>query len=297
MNLIVGNAAGTFSTILNYLAWMSIESIPDNNISLNFHWANKTDFFGNTFYWYKKVKSDQVHKSLLERPNLINYFFNTKKNNLSEPFEEYIESYPSISTDLISDCPEFVWKGCGGSSISMYDDTLLLSNIRREYNKQWNKLIFSNDIQSKLNNELKILTGEKILTAMIRYTGHYIGANEFLESTIEQIKFELEKYDKVLLLTQVQEVFDIFTKIFGDRCIFPERKRILGDIDWKGGMGECMSDVEYVQEVKECLIDVFLASQTSHIISGASNMFLGALIINPRITYEIFDSLKPFNGA
>jgi hypothetical protein len=58
-----------------------------------------------------------------------------------------------------------------------------------------------------------------------------------------------------------------------------------------------MSNEEYFQEVEECLIDVLLASQTSHVMSGASNMFLGTLVINPEITFDLFESLKQFNGA
>jgi hypothetical protein len=56
VNLIIGNTAGTFSTILNYLSWMVIKDISENEISLDFHWTNKTDFSGNTFYGYKNVK-------------------------------------------------------------------------------------------------------------------------------------------------------------------------------------------------------------------------------------------------
>jgi hypothetical protein len=57
-----------------------------------------------------------------------------------------------------------------------------------------------------------------------------------------------------------------------------------------------MSNEEYIKEVEECLIDVFLASKTSHILSGASNMFLGALTINPEITFDVFEFLKSNNG-
>jgi hypothetical protein len=298
MNLIIGNCAGTFSTVLKYLSWMVIEDIPENQLSLQYHWANKTDFDGNTYYRFYKVKREQVYDCFLERPNLINLLFDFNKTNLSIDFEEYVESYPNLSLDLIKKCPEFLikYKG-GGWDVQQYSDYNLLPIIRKTYNHYWKNLKPSNYLSSKLDQESKILTNEKILTVMIRYSGHYLESDVLLNSLIEEVKNKLKDYDRILLLTQVQEVFDTFTATFGDLCIFPERQRISGDIDWKGGRGVCMPDEEYLKEVEECLIDVFLASKTSHIMSGASNMFLGALTINPNMTFDLFESLKVFNGA
>lgn len=298
MNLIIGNCAGTFSTVLKYLSWMVIEDIPENQLSLQYHWANKTDFDGNTYYRLYKVKREQVYDCFLERPNLINLLFDCDKIELSSDFEEYVECYPHLSLDLIKRCPEFLikYKG-GGWDVNQYSDDKTLSFIRKIYNHYWKNLKLSNYLSSKLDQESKILTGEKILTVMIRYSGHYLESDVLLNNLIEEVKSKVKDYDKILLLTQVQEVFDIFIQTFGDLCIFPERERISGDIDWKGGRGVCMSDEEYVKEVEECIIDVFLASKTSHIMSGASNMFLGALTLNPQITFDLFESLKIFNGA
>lgn len=298
MNLIVGSCSGTFSTVLKYLAWMVIEDIPENQISLQYHWANKTDFDGNTYYNYKNSKKENVYDPFLHRPNIIGHLFDFKLESFRENYEEYVEDYPYNSLYLIKRCPEFLikYKG-GGWDVNQYSDDKTLSFIRKIYNHYWKNLKLSNYLSSKLNQESKILTGEKILTVMIRYSGHYLESDVLLNNLIEEVKSKAKDYDKILLLTQVQEVFDIFVDTFGDLCIFPERERISGDIDWKGGRGVCMSDEEYVKEVEECIIDVFLASKTSHIMSGASNMFLGALTLNPQITFDLFESLKIFNGA
>lgn len=298
MNLIIGSAAGTFSTILKYLAWMSIADIPENQIFLQFHWANKTDFNGNTFYGYGRIKKDYVIQDLLNRNNIINEFFNFRNTNTFFDFEEYVECYPNNCSDLIKRYPDHIFKyDGGGCNISQYSDLEVLQLIREKYNFYLKKINLSERIRSKVEEESKILKEKKVLTAMIRCSAHYPGSNILSDDILKTISKKLDHCDNVLLLTQVQEIFDIFTQTFGDRCIFPDRERISGNIDWKGGRGECMSDEEYLKEVENCLIDVYMASQTSHIISGASNMFLGALCINPKITFSIFDNLKTFNGA
>ncbi len=298
MNLIIGSAAGTFSTILKYLAWMSIADIPENQISLYFHWANKTDFNGNSFYEYGRVKKNQVWSDLLNRNNIINEFFNYEHDNTYLDFKEYVECYPNNCLDIIKQYPNFILKyNGGGCDISQYFDLKVLQLIRERYNFYLKKFNLSQTIKSKIEKESKILEGKKVITAMIRCSAHYPGSNILSDDILKTISKKLDYCDNILLLTQVQEIFDIFTQTFGDKCIYPDRERITGNIDWKGGRGECMSDNEYSKEVENCLIDVYMASQTSHIISGASNMFLGALCINPKISFSIFDNLKTFNGA
>lgn len=291
MNIIIGNCAGTFSTILKYLAWMVIEDIPENDISLQYHWANKTDFDGNTYYKYGNSKKENVYEPFLYRPNIMSHLFDFNQKPFGENYEEYVEDYPHNSLYLIKKCPEFLIKYKGGD-INQYFDNDFLHIIRNTYNYYWKNLKLSSNLSNRLDQELKILNDRKILTVMIRCSAHYLKTQLLLNSIIEEVKNKVKDYDKILLLTQVQEVFDAFTQTFGDLCVFPERERISGDIDWKGGRGICMPDEEYVKEVEDCLIDVFLASKTSHIMSGASNMVLGALSINPEVSFNIFDSLK-----
>ena len=295
MNIIVGSCAGTFSTVLKYLSWMVIEDIPENDISLQYHWANKTDFNGNTYYNYGNSKKENVYDPLLHRPNIMSHLFDFDQKSFTENYEEYVEGYPFHSLYLIKKYPEFLIKYKGGDIKQYFDNDFLLS-MRNTFNYYWKNLKLSSNLSNRLEQESKILTDEKILTVMIRFSCHYPGSNVLLNSLIEEVKNKLKHYDKILLLTQVQEVFDTFTATFGDLCIFPERQRIFGNIDWKGGRGVCMPDEEYVKEVEECLIDVFLASKTSHIIAGASNMVLGALTINPEISFDIFDSLKDYSS-
>lgn len=298
MNLIIGSAAGTFSTVLKYLSWMSISDILENQISLQFHWANKTDFNGNTFFNYGRIKKDQLHNDFLSRDNLMNYLFKGQNLKPFSDFDEYIECYPHECIDVVKKFPDFLTKYNGGGwNVLQYSDNKYLPIIRNTYNHHWNTFKISNNTQSKLNEESKLISNKKILTVMVRCSAHYLETDVLMNNLIQDVKNKMNDYDNILLLTQVQEVFDLFVKTFGNLCIFPERERISGDVDWKGGRGVCMSNEEYFQEVEECLIDVLLASQTSHVMSGASNMFLGTLVINPEITFDLFESLKQFNGA
>jgi hypothetical protein len=144
---------------------------------------------------------------------------------------------------------------------------------------------------------LEIIKGKKVLTVMLRCSKHYVDYQLELKNVINDLKLHMDQYDNILILTQIDDFLQMFVEIFGDYCIFPNRERHSGDVDWKGGRGIIMSNEEYLKEIEECIIDVVMASQTNHIISGASNMFLGALCINPDISFSIFDSLKGVNGA
>ena len=225
----------------------------------------------------------------------MSHLFDFNQKSFGENYEEYVESYPQNSLYLIKKCPEFVIKYKGGDIKQYFDNDFLLI-MRNTFNYYWKNFKLSSNLSNRLEQESKILNNEKILAVMIRSSEHYLGSDIVLNSLIEEVKNKLKDYDRILLLTQVQEVFDTFIATFGDLCIFPERQRILGNIDWKGGRGVCMPDEEYVKEVEECLIDVFLASKTSHIIAGASNMVLGALTINPEVSFDIFDSLKDYSS-
>lgn len=302
MNLLVGNTAGAFSTILLYLKWMVVKRFTTSELDLYFYWSNKTDFPGNSLFdynsgQYRIMNYNQIPQMYFERPNLYDKLFEKKQNeNLN--FDFYIEDHPYTMVNLIDCYPDIFWKHSGdGSSINEYFDTKSLTTIRDFYHQEWNNLGLSENLKLKIEEEAKIFEGKKVLTVMIRYSEHYF-THFNIDDLVNETKQFMKDYDNLLVLTQVQEFFDLFLKEFGDVCIFPNRRRTTGDTDWKGNDGlKIMSTEEYEKEVEECIMDVALASKTDHILSGASNMFLGALCMNPNITFSIFDSLKNANGA
>lgn len=302
MNLIVGNSAGAFSTILLYLKWMVVKKFTTSNLSLYFYWSNKTDFYGNSLFDYNSsnyriLNYNQVDKVYFERPNLYDDLFE-KKQNKNLDFDVYTEDHPYTMANMIDSYPDIFWKHTGdGSSINQYFDIESLATIRNLYHNEWNELGLSKNIKLKIEEETKIFKEKKTLAVMLRCSRHYFDKFD-INDLLNETKKYMKDYDNLLIITQIEEFFDLFLKEFGDLCIFPNRKRISGDSDWKGNDGsKIMTSEEYVKEVEDCIIDVSLVSKADHILSGASNMFLGALIMNPNITFNIFDSLKDINGA
>jgi hypothetical protein len=301
MNLMIGSSAGTFSTILRFLSWMLVEDISNNNVSLGFHWPNKTDFEANSFFkydgTYRNWYFNQVPQHLLERHNYINDIFTIEQKKLD--FDFYVEDHVYTFRDSIKVYPDILTKHDGaGFDISQYFKEESLSQLRKLYSEQWKKLGLSDYIQNKINKELEIIKGKKVLTVMIRYSGHYLDHELSIDEILNEVESKIEDYDNILVITQINNFLNSFVQRFGTLCIFPERLRFNEHRDWKGNDGmKILSNEEYLREIEDCIIDVVLASETNHIISGASNMFLGALCINPNISFSIFNSLKDINGA
>ena len=121
-----------------------------------------------------------------------------------------------------------------------------------------------------------------------------------MECAIESVKNKIDDYDSVLVVTQIQPFVDRFVQEFGSKCIFTDRQRLKTDADWKGGRSDAhyqMTDKEYELEYQNVLLDVLLASKTDHILGSTSNMFMGALIMNPNITFGSIEKLSDFGGA
>jgi hypothetical protein len=302
MNLIIGSSAGTFSTILRFLSWMLVEDISDNDISLYLHWPNKTDFEGNGYCkygdFYRNIQYDQMPVALLERYNHANDIFCFNNKDLNLGFDLYSEDHVYTIKNLIKTYPDILTRHDGaGWNIKQYFDTQTLSDIRNLYHNMWKKLKISKYMEDEIDRQFEIIQDKKVLTLMIRYSAHYIGCqDDYLNEIVKEVNGKIDDYDNIFLLTQVQEVFDLFMNTYGDKCITPDRRRTT--TDWKGNDGlKIMSESEYRREIEECIIDVVLASRTSYIMSGASNMLLGALSINPNISFKIFDCFECTNGA
>ena len=109
---------------------------------------------------------------------------------------------------------------------------------------------------------------------MLRQSEHYFGykcgEREVLDKAIETVKSKIDDYDCLLLTTQIQPFVDEFVKVFGDKCIYTERKRFPQDMDWKGGRyaHTIMTDEEYEREYKDAILDVMLSSKSDFIIAA-----------------------------
>jgi len=295
MNIIAGNCAGVFSGFLLQLAWMETAEKSNGEINLSLHTRNKTHYPGSSYSNYRWLQSLEVNNfdEVLEKNVLLDFFEPNEYLTREYPNEfTYFEAYPADIKSQLKYYPEDTLKYDGrGSKKEQYVDTENLTKTRFALNRQWNKFRMLNHFDQKAKEEEKLIEGKKVMSIMLRHSGHYQGVSNAVEHAIESVKSKIDNYDAILLTTMIQPFVDEFKKVFGDRCICAERPRLLDDIDWKGGRPsnqESMSDEEYAIEYQNAFLDVILSSKADYIIGSSSNMFLAALSMNPNILYDLF---------
>ena len=298
MNIIAGNCAGVFSGFLLQLAWMETAERSNGEVNLSLHTRNKTHYPGSSYSNYQWLESSQVNNfdEVLEK-NVLFDFFEPNEHMVREFPKEftYFEAYPADIKSQLEKYPEDTLKYDGrGSKKEQYIDLENLSRTRLALNRQWNKFKPLSHFDEKIKQEEKLIEGKKVMSVMLRQTGHYQGVSNAVEPAIEAVKNKIDEYDAVLLTTMIQPFVAEFKKVFGDKCIVADRPRFSDDIDWRGGRNseqggqESMTDEEYVIEYQNAFLDVILSSKADYIIGGSSNMFLAALLMNPSIDYDLF---------
>ena len=317
MNLVIGNSAGVFSGLTCQLAWMLVAENPKNELNLQLHTINKTSAWGNHFLDYEpsgrtylESSSCDNYEEVLGENVLLKFFKESDLINTNITESTYLESNP-IDTDktFVKEYPTYLKYGGKGCHKEQFADLDSLKVVVESLNRQWNKLEFNNRFAKLAKKEESLIFGKKVLSIMLRTTPHYIDPrtnrpltdpNYVMECAIESVKSKIDDYDSVLIITQIQPFVDRFVQEFGSKCIFTDRQRLKTDEDWKGGRSDAhyqMTDKEYELEYQNVLLDVLLASKTDHILGSTSNMFMGALIINPSITFGSIEKLSDFGGA
>lgn len=295
MNVIAGNCAGVFSGFLLQLAWMETVEKSNGEINLSLHTRNKTHCPGSSYSNYRWLESSEVNNfdEVLEKNVLLDCF--ELNEYLTREYTNeftYFEAYPADIKSQLKYYPEDTLKYDGrGSKKEQYVDTENLTRTRLALNHQWNKFKLIDHFNQKVKEEEKLIEGKKVMSIMLRHSGHYQGVSNVVEHAIESVKTKIDDYDAVLLTTVIQPFVDEFKKVFGDRCICAERPRFSLDIDWRGGRPsnqESMTDEEYLIEYQNAFLDVILSSKSDFILGGSSNMFLAALCMNPNISYDLF---------
>lgn len=296
-NILSGNMAGVFSGFLSYLSWMEISDQQENNINVQLHARNKTHYSGNTYSNYRWFNSKECNnfEDILNKNILFDLF--EKNEYLTENYHNdciYTECYPIDIKDIIKSYPTSLKYEGRGQDKDQYTDIDGIQIVRDALNKQWNKFKFTKSFHDEIEKEEKLIKGKKIICLMLRQSEHYFGykcgEREVLDKAIETVKSKIDDYDCLLLTTQIQPFVDEFVKVFGDKCIYTERKRFPQDMDWKGGRyaHTIMTDEEYEREYKDAILDVILSSKSDFIIAGSSNMFLASLCMNPKVPFNIF---------
>jgi len=152
------------------------------------------------------------------------------------------------------------------------------------FNEYYNKLIMSEYLINNINEKRKIIKNTNILGVFLRFQRFYGNTEkDFIHNYINEIKQIEHKYDKILLISCVKEYNNIFKETFKDKIIYFTDKELVEDInnDW---MTTC-NDIEY--ESVNVFTEVYIAAKyCNYLIGGSSNMFIGALIINPTIKFK-----------
>jgi len=300
-NIIVGNACGVFSAFLNFFSWMSVAE--KNKLDISLHVKNKTHDWNNCLTTPENpyIRSSQFDKDILKE-NILSDIFNSKvvKKKYPDQFI-FLEHYPELFYNSIESYPTHLLKysGKGGMPV-VYQDIEHLKFVRETFNRQWNKLSYTKKFKKLVDEEEKLLKDKKVISIMLRTIYHYVNPNtkqvatesdadEFIKGAIKNIKSRMNEYDVVLVTTQNQPYIDAFSKEFGEDCIFTKRDRFEDYNDWRGIGKDAyeLSDEKYKEEVEKCLLDVILTSKSDHILGTCSNMFLGALSMNTKNTYEL----------
>ena len=302
-NLIVTNQSGLFSTLLGFFFWIHVVENNQTDVNLRFHTKNKSGPNERKYYFGELVDSDSYPRNLLEGENVFLNIFKPNqylnKEDCPKDFS-FTHLYPSDIEEMDDYISEPLRKYRGrGFYKNQYLEKDVLQVIRDSFNQGWNKFSLTDELSKTFAEESKMV-GENTLCVMIRTSLHYDGyghnTQRIIDSVIADVKNKLENYENVLLTTQVQPFVDEFKNVFGNRCIVPERpKRLPKDMDWIG-VSQSMSDSDYIEEIKYCLLDVLLSSQCKHIIGSSSNMFLGALSMNPNIDFSLVSDLINFDG-
>ncbi len=297
-NIVSGNLAGTFAGFLAHLSWMEVAS-KHSNIKLFLHARNKTSHPGNCYSNYRWFESSQVLKEELDDALSINILFDVFKPNdfmTTEKYPDsftYYENFPFVNKLSLPFYPQESLKYDGrGQWLDQYLDKEALQKTRDALNIHWSKFSFTDSFQTMVDKEEQLIKGKKVFTVMIRQSAHYVRyesrCSDVIDAAVSIAKEKIDDYDGVLLTTQIQPFVDRFKQEFGDKVITTERPRLARDTDWVGGRNEAMTDAEYLAEIQNAFLDVILTSKTDHVVAASSNMFLTALIMNPKITYELF---------
>lgn len=165
--------------------------------------------------------------------------------------------------------------------------------IRNIYYQQYIKIQWSDYLIEYVKAKNNITQPDKTLAVFIRFPGHYNKYNNnYIEPIITELQELMKNYDFLYLVTNIEPYIVLLKEIFGDKIILFENKRIVPFIgDWVVGKPDLFK--EYI----DCFTEVYLASLCKFAIGGSSNMFMGCLIMNPRLEFKLFESIKNENGG
>jgi hypothetical protein len=286
MILVLGNFAGVFSNLCKLLNW---SLLLDKSDTILFYYANKfkdnQDPTVPPFENYEADLSRIFFYKYFDYPNGCNHTSFLQKTR----FEL---TYPKIEKEALPTCLQAYPNAYIYTNPKVYFDPNF-PEIRKLYAKHLSeRLQFTPYMKSFFEDELAMIQmiqaeGKTVLAVMIRSTVHYPeGCN--IQSILNEIDELQVNYDFILPLTQVKPFYNTLLEKYGRKCICLSRNRVDQDQDWWFNT----TDDPFEDEFRMAIADVYLASQCDCIVSGASNMLLGALFFHATVPFKIYKELE-----
>jgi hypothetical protein len=155
------------------------------------------------------------------------------------------------------------------------------------------KLKIRREILNKVDTFYKShMEGMNILSVHKRNYSHYTLENAHvkdrkhkltMEYYLEHVDAKFEEYDKIFLLTDEEEAYDIFKNKYNSDLIHYDDSKM-------SPRGQYILDIDSGYKLGEdVLIEALLASKTDHLICGTSNVSVGVRIFNDTLSYDIID--------
>lgn len=297
--LILINIAGFFSNFFKVLNWELLNN--NNNIIVPYFISRSIKYISVDYNNYTDTtiyeNSENIWEKMFYPIREYNKIDLLDKNNI------FTYTYPSNCQNMYPYPLNNIRNGYIFCEYAIYNHPLL-PQIRQLYHECYNKFKWTPYLKNHIENNIKLIPNpKKTVAVFLRCTVHYSGIKEYLKNTIDELKVIMQNYDKLFLVTMIKEVVKELTDVFGDKIILLQDKNMVETLnhDWGGVFVDNkytpLEIDDYAKECVQCFTDVYLASTCDYILGGSSNMFLGALIINPTVKFKILDVFNNVNGS
>jgi hypothetical protein len=267
------------------------------------------DWLHNSMYTNQKTS---VSWTTCTQENLWDNLFESSEFGIEDKIELIVNNFRCLydKTLTITEINEKIkiynkYDGWFYNNVNIFFDSDFQS-LRDEFNKTFSLLTIKKEILQELEKYESEITPKTIGVA-IRIPSHYtidktegipvntiLNPIDFYNKISEEILYKFQKgnFDKIFVCCDVDYFIELLkTKIDEEKLIFIKYQRVQNmDGDW------VEKKLKLVDEYRLVLMDSLLLSKCSYIFGGSSNIFLGSLIINNKLGFEILECLNNYYG-
>lgn len=267
------------------------------------------DWLHNSMYTNQKTS---VSWTTCTQENLWDNLFESSEFGIEDKIELIVNNFRCLydKTLTITEINEKIkiynkYNGWFYNNVNIFFDSDFQS-LRDELNKTFSQLTIKKEILQELEKYESEIT-PKTMGVAIRIPSHYtidktegipvntiLNPIDFYNKISEEILYKFQKgnFDKIFVCCDVDYFIELLkTKIDEEKLIFIKYQRVQNmDGDW------VEKKLKLVDEYRLVLMDSLLLSKCSYIFGGSSNIFLGSLIINNKLGFEILECLNNYYG-